>query len=62
MTVQPERAQRECDDCHQVDDLPHHQVVVPEDGGLKMYSRHMACCAARGCPDGTCLQILNRSS
>lgn len=52
------RVQRECDDCHQVDDLPHHQVVVPEDGGLTVVSRHMKCCVRRGCPDGSCYTIL----
>lgn len=58
MTMQPsatERAQRECDECHETDDLGHHQVVVPgDDGGLMMISRHFACCAALGCPDGSC--------
>lgn len=62
MTVQPEarpRAQRECDECGVTDDLPHHQVVEPaDDGGLEMRSRHFACCDRRGCPDGTCTQIL----
>lgn len=60
MTVIPAepRAQRECDECRQIDDLPHHQVVVPEDGGLAVYSRHFACCARRGCPDGSCQTIL----
>lgn len=64
MTVQPggqPRAQRECDECHVTDDLPHHQVVVPEDGGLVVHSRHFGCCARLGCPDGSCVQILNRS-
>lgn len=57
MTVQTGgqvRAQRECDECHETDDLPHHQVVVQDEGGLRMVSRHFECCAARGCPDGTC--------
>lgn len=61
MTVQPgaqPRAERECDACHVTDDLPHHQVVVPEDDGLRMLSRHFACCSRLGCPDGTCDQIL----
>jgi hypothetical protein len=65
MTVQPgdaqPRAQRECDGCHKVDDLPHHQVVVPGPAGLVMESRHFACCAEAGCPDGSCHQILNGS-
>lgn len=57
MTVQAEgqqRAQRECDECHVVDDLGHHQVVIQGEDGLRMISRHLACCAASGCPDGTC--------
>jgi hypothetical protein len=62
MTVQPERVQRECDECHEVDDQPHHQVVVPEEGGLVMYSRHFRCCVRVGCPDGSCVTILNRSA
>jgi hypothetical protein len=51
---EPIRELRECDGCHQVDDQPHHQVVVPGDDGLMTVGRHFACCAAAGCPDGTC--------
>jgi hypothetical protein len=61
MTMQPEpgRALRECDECHQVDDLGHHQVVVPgADGSLEVASRHFRCCASSGCPDGSCNAIL----
>lgn len=63
MTAQqpePARAQRECDACHVVDDLGHHQVAVPDDGGnLVVESRHFACCAASGdCPDQSCNAIL----
>jgi hypothetical protein len=65
MTVQPgtapQRVQRECDACHLVDDLPHHQVVVPGPDGLVVESRHFACCQRTGCPDGSCNQILNGS-
>jgi hypothetical protein len=60
--VEQPRALRECDQCHVVDDLGHHQVVVPADGGLRMVSRHFACCADNGCPDGSCQTILNRSA
>lgn len=61
-TGQPTRALRECDHCHVVDTLGHHQVAVPEEGrGLVVTSRHFACCAANGCPDGSCAQILNGS-
>lgn len=59
--VQP-RALRECDECHVVDDLGHHQVVVQDQSGLVMRSRHFACCVQRGCPDGSCEQIVNRST
>lgn len=62
MPAAAERSLRECDECQKVDDLGHHQVVVPEDGGLRMYSRHFACCAQRGCPDGTCAQIILNGS
>ena len=61
MTVQTggePRALRECDEYHVTDDLGHHQVVEPEEGGMVMHSYHFACCNARGCPDGTCTQIL----
>lgn len=60
-TAQPGRALRECDHCHQVDDLGHHQVVVPGDGGLQVVSGHFACCARNGCPDGSCNTIVNGS-
>lgn len=66
MTVQqaePGRALRECDECHGIDDLGHHQVAVPgEDGGMVVTSRHFGCCAASGCPDGTCDVILRGAS
>jgi hypothetical protein len=58
---QPEapRALRECDQCHVVDDLGHHHVVVPDaEGGLVAESRHFACCSAIGCPDGSCDAIV----
>lgn len=62
MTAQqpePARVQRECDACHVVDDLGHHQVAVPDaDGSLVVESRHFRCCADAGCPDESCNQIL----
>lgn len=61
MSMQPEppRALRECDECHEVDDAGHHQVVVPDaTGDLVVSSRHFRCCAATGCPDGSCDEIL----
>lgn len=62
MTVQQEaqpqpRAQRECDDCHAVDDAGHHQVAFGTADGLEVVSRHFRCCAAAGCPDGSCYQM-----
>ena len=55
------RTLRECDQCHAVDDKGHHQVAVPGAGGLVVVSRHFECCAANGCPDGSCAEILSRS-
>jgi hypothetical protein len=66
MSVQqpePVRALRECDECHEVDDLGHHQVVVPgDDGSMVVASRHFRCCAENGCPDGSCHAILTGAS
>lgn len=66
MSVQqpePARALRECDECHEVDDLGHHQVVVPgDDGSMVVSSRHFKCCAEAGCPDGSCHAILTGAS
>ncbi len=56
------RAVRVCDGCGQADDLPHHQVARPTENGLEVESLHMACCAARGCPDGSCNRILTGSA
>lgn len=59
----PARVMRECDECHGVDDLGHHQVVVPgEDGSMVVASRHFSCCAPMGCPDGSCDVILRGAS
>lgn len=44
-----------CDDCGVTDDLPRHHVAGE---GLLVISRHFACCARAGCPDGSCDQIL----
>jgi hypothetical protein len=56
------RAKSACDDCGVTDDLPRHHVMIgdPEalPDGLRVESRHFRCCADRGCPDGTCDQIL----
>lgn len=50
------RAASACDDCGVTDDLPRHHVAVPP--RLQVISRHFACCARAGCPDGSCDQIL----
>lgn len=56
------RAESACDECGVVDDLPRHHVMIgdPEalPDGLRVVSRHFACCARVGCLDGTCDQIL----
>jgi hypothetical protein len=44
---------RFCPLCKQADDHPRH-VRGDEDENL---ARHMDCCAAAGCPDGTCVVI-----
>jgi hypothetical protein len=46
-----EAALRRCDICGSVDDLPHHVIGSWVDEGR---SAHFACCAAAGCPDGSC--------
>lgn len=55
---EPPRTLRECDECHQVDDLGHHQVAVPDESGqMTVVGRHFRCCARAGCPDGSCNAI-----
>ncbi len=57
-----ERVQRGCSECPGVDDAPRHvRTEVGPDGQPVDRYRHMDCCAARGCPDGTCDQILKDS-
>lgn len=46
-----DRPMRTCDVCELEDDHPRH-VHGTADGGTQM--RHMDCCRAAGCPDGTC--------
>jgi hypothetical protein len=57
----PERAQRGCDECGITDADPRHTTAVMTNGGLTEKTRHMDCCAAAGCPDGSCPDILARS-
>jgi len=58
------RVQRVCDPCATVnpeaawDDHPRHLHVL---GDGTVQSRHMDCCAAAGCPDGTCPEIVAAS-
>jgi hypothetical protein len=49
---------RSCDACWQSDEHPHHVHGLPN-GSTQ--SRHMDCCAAAGCPDGSCLEVLART-
>jgi hypothetical protein len=60
--MEPQRVPSACDECGETDDLPRHHVMIadpqaPPDG-LRVVSRHFRCCAARGCPDGSCDTIL----
>jgi hypothetical protein len=45
-----------------VDAEPRHHVMIADPealpDGLRVISRHFACCSAGGCPDGSCDQIL----
>lgn len=50
-----ERPVRGCDICGIEDTDPRH-VHGLDDGGTQ--TRHMDCCAATGCPDGTCDHIV----
>ena len=42
---------RGCDVCGTRDELPRH---VHDAGAGVVLTRHLACCAAAGCPSGTC--------
>lgn len=48
------RTASECDACGVTDTLPRHHVMVPTADGPAIVSRHIACCAENGCPDGSC--------
>ena len=56
------RAESACDSCGMVDAEPRHHVMIADPealpDGLRVISRHFACCSAGGCPDGSCDQIL----
>jgi hypothetical protein len=55
-------ALRSCDVCHAADELPRHiQAVVTGDPSQE-FVRHFACCAAVGCPDGSCNAIVAEAS
>jgi hypothetical protein len=47
---------RLCDVCGGMDDHPRHMVASPD--GADEQIRHLDCCAAAGCPDGTCDALL----
>lgn len=46
-----------CTACKKVDDHPKHQVF----GTIDDVAPHITCCAARGCPDGSC-DIVSRNA
>jgi hypothetical protein len=56
------RAESACDSCGAIDSEPRHHIAYPDpgsaEGGMAVISRHFACCAADGCPDGSCDKIL----
>lgn len=54
MRPRSHRVERFCDACGQVDDHPHAIHCMP-DGVIR--DRHIDCCAAAGCPEGTCDQV-----
>lgn len=57
----PGRMQRGCDACGIADADPRHTTAILTNGGLTEKVLHMDCCAAAGCPDGSCPEILARS-
>jgi hypothetical protein len=58
---QAARVMQDCDECGQADDHPRHVHQDVKDGQLAVQVRHLDCCAAAGCPDGTCGEILARA-
>ena len=50
-----DRSERPCTACGQVDDHPRHT------DGFGDQMRHLDCCAAAGCPDGSCDSILAKA-
>lgn len=48
---------RSCDVCGRTDDGPMHTTAVLN-GSFPETTRHFACCAATGCPDGSCDKIM----
>lgn len=50
-----DRPKRFCPECTQVDDHPRHV----RDTDPKGVALHMDCCAARGCPEGVCGQVID---
>ena len=55
MRPQEHRVERFCDACGQVDSDPHH-IAGQADGSTT--DRHIDCCAAAGCADGSCDTVL----
>jgi hypothetical protein len=66
------RAESACDSCGMVDAEPRHHLAVPDPLAVPVadpaqvqptwtvISKHFACCAGDGCPDGSCDAILGR--
>lgn len=44
-----DRPMRDCVECGQVDDHPRHVVSMIVEGRPTVTTRHLDCCAARGC-------------
>lgn len=48
----------EAADCRQADDHPRHHAVLANG---TVQTRHLDCCAAAGCPDGSCNVIIDHA-
>lgn len=52
------RIERDCAECRKVDDHPRHSHWTVREGQHVIEDRHVDCCAAAGCPDGSCDRVL----
>jgi hypothetical protein len=57
------RIDQPCHECQTFDKHPRHNItfVDPDTGAMQEVLRHMDCCAAAGCPDGSCDKILEEA-